>query len=174
MSANESSGIVSAIDMIDAEVEKGSEGIFKDGDDRNTFSDKLRDWAAAIAAIENENGALCPDCGVKPGEKHKPGCDIERCPHCGGQALMCLSDESGELLAGCDEMPVTDEELLPWTGSWPGDKECEEYGFWCKMVMGKGWVICANNDPEAEHDKNRLHRECVWSMKDKKFVLRKT
>jgi hypothetical protein len=29
----------------------------------------------------------CPDCGAPVGYKHKDGCDVERCPHCGGYLL---------------------------------------------------------------------------------------
>jgi len=32
---------------------------------------------------------LCHDCGCKEGELHSPGCDMERCPLCGGQLITC-------------------------------------------------------------------------------------
>jgi hypothetical protein len=31
----------------------------------------------------------CGDCSALPGEVHGPGCDMERCPGCGGQAIGC-------------------------------------------------------------------------------------
>lgn len=31
----------------------------------------------------------CHDCNVLPGGLHHPGCDMETCPFCGGQAFIC-------------------------------------------------------------------------------------
>lgn len=31
----------------------------------------------------------CHDCNVVTGGKHHPGCDMERCPRCGGQLISC-------------------------------------------------------------------------------------
>jgi len=32
---------------------------------------------------------ICHDCNCKEGELHMPGCDMERCPFCGGQLISC-------------------------------------------------------------------------------------
>ncbi len=32
---------------------------------------------------------VCHDCGVKEGQIHQRGCDMERCGFCGGQLITC-------------------------------------------------------------------------------------
>jgi hypothetical protein len=79
-----------------------------------------------------------------------PDCDIQRCSITGAQYLMCPCVEHNP-------------EKTKWTGQWPGTLECKEYGFWAKMVKGKGWVPCEAHDPEAQPDINRLVVECAWN-----------
>ncbi len=37
----------------------------------------------------NEEFGRCHDCNIKHGGNHHPGCDVERCPRCGGQLISC-------------------------------------------------------------------------------------
>ena len=38
----------------------------------------------------------CHDCGVTKGLLHIVGCDVERCPRCGGQAIYCECNDDTE------------------------------------------------------------------------------
>jgi Zn-finger nucleic acid-binding protein len=102
---------------------------------------------------------MCPDCGAKVGELHDGGCDIERCPRCGGQFLAC----------GCKR--IKDADRIIWSGEKTGIAECREYGFYTVFRPGRGFVQSDRNHPEAIEDLNRLFAECVWDKKLKKFVL---
>jgi hypothetical protein len=50
----------------------------------------------------------CHDCGVMPGGFHHLGCDVERCPNCGGQLLMHLvgAADTGREPGDEEEAPI--------------------------------------------------------------------
>jgi len=54
------------------------------------------DWRQVVRAFEQAmlrhtmmKRAVCGDCGVKEGQLHIPGCDMECCASCGGQLIWC-------------------------------------------------------------------------------------
>lgn len=131
----------------------------------------------------------CHDCAAKPGELHEYGCDTERCPFCGGQLITCgclykkLGMDRDNLPEDIYNDGPTDEmeekflamlneaKRLPWTGMWPGEAECREYGFWSKFTAN-GWEQCDKSDPDASPDLNRLAVECRWDPEKRRYVKR--
>lgn len=114
--------------------------------------------AAAVAAIDAAlpEARRCPDCGVSPGHLHADGCDVERCPCCGRQAICC----------GCDATAPR----MPWTGEWPGVAQCRELGWFARLMPGRGWVPCAADDPDATADLNRL-MSGRWDAASKRWMV---
>lgn len=59
---------------------------------RVRYGEEARDWGA--------DKQPCHDCGVSKGQFHVPGCDVERCPRCGGQAISCECPYNEERVQG--------------------------------------------------------------------------
>jgi hypothetical protein len=76
----------------------------------------------------------------------KDGCDVEQCPHCGQQALLC------------DGFDSNDTRRQPWTGMWPGEADAKRLGFF------------VGDDP-SHPDLNRLPTECVWNTDRQRWEL---
>ncbi|MFB7575389.1 hypothetical protein [Streptomyces sp. NPDC056165] len=96
-------------------------------------------------AARKTHGHRTPDCGVSRGSFHR-----DRCAKTGYQRLGCT--HTGRT---CNTR---------WTGRWPGDAECIEYGF----------VIDLGPDEEPLPDLNRFYAECDWDPAQQRIVRRTT
>jgi len=83
----------------------------------------------------------CHDCGVKPGELHKEGCDSPHCTVCGIQLLQCGHyPEGNSIHSGVEnqEIKLIAEVLGLYT----------KWGLHC-------WTECSENDERARYDLNK-------------------
>ena len=80
----------------------------------------------------------CHDCGVKPGQPHMPGCDVERCSICGGQALSCGCFDIGEDDVD-EDRTGHDPAFARWTGFWPGELEAQALGMDLNEFYSSGY-----------------------------------
>lgn len=52
----------------------------------------------SLSSVPYDGEGRCHDCNIAPGGMHHPGCDMERCPKCGGRLISCgcLDEEDEE------------------------------------------------------------------------------
>lgn len=126
----------------------------------------------------------CYDCGALPGHYHDPGdiqgrtdgCDEETCPICGHQLISCHCTKDEAFYAELQDLGGP----IPWSGLPNGHKEAIECGFWCKWSLlppteqthyqTSGWIQCSKDEQGARIDFARLHRECVWDKRKRKWI----
>lgn len=105
---------------------------------------------------ELETAKPCGDCAVPAGTAHEQGCDVARCLVTGMQRIACSRRHD----CGADV----------WTGTWPGDAECREFGWFALFSADDGWERCSADEPGAMPDLNRLVCEARWDPAAQRWV----
>ncbi|MFE9679189.1 hypothetical protein ACFYO5_34590 [Streptomyces sp. NPDC006259] len=111
---------------------------------------------AVVAAQNRFTNGPCPRCLVSVGSLHMDHCTVARCAFTGLQRFGCGH--------GGDRCRTT------WSGQWPGDAECIEYGFYSR-IGPNGWESCSADASDAMPDINRLYSECRWDVRTQRMVL---
>jgi hypothetical protein len=88
----------------------------------------------------------------------------------GGQRIQC------RLCQHCDACTHAPCDPDIWTGRWPGEADCERFGWWSyfgpDFGQENGWVRCTSDHPGATADLNRLHTDARWDPAAKAWTLR--
>lgn len=103
------------------------------------------------------NSLNCTGCGARPGELHRRGCEIECCPECG---LSLITHQC-----------ALTTPRIRWSGEQTGTAECRAFGWYTRLVLGKGWVRCEKHESGARPDLQRLHVEAVWDKRAARFRI---
>ncbi len=117
------------------------------------------------------SGDRCGDCGVTRGGWHPPGCDLQRCPACGGQLMSCGcrfdedgSDASHSLVEplGVDgngllteRMWLGEHEVIIHRGDVPETDITTVHGIRCTTALRT--VIDLAPEVEASHLEEMVH-----------------
>jgi hypothetical protein len=118
--------------------------------------------------------------------QHQEGCDVERCMVCGHQALGCHYEGDDDRVWCATFGKLVPEQRGTWTGRWPGEVECEEFGWFARWTVCSGYgfedipdtgptVVCGADHLHAHHDLNRLalavaKGELRWDPAAERFV----
>lgn len=90
---------------------------------------------------------------MAPGQLHESGCDVERCKLCGWQAIGCDCPSPEGRYASTIEGDFGGWKSTIWTGRWPGEVECEEYGI---RDLNELSLMHARGELVWDSDKERL------------------
>ena len=79
----------------------------------------IRDLPFPLSRHRRSGDGRCGDCGVEPGGYHHLGCDLARCPRCGGQLITCGCpfdelDDASEWDEHVDDADQLGDGTLPW------------------------------------------------------------
>jgi hypothetical protein len=122
----------------------------------------------------------CGECGAREGQLHSPGCEMERCPFCGGQLISC--DCIYEMLGIVDKERWTEAtDFLPpevyqkgvsnqqW---WQWIDICEQKGRWPYICYSQHCARCGQQSPGSSMAETELWEFAIQPDKRRTVVCK--